>query len=283
MARRRSLGRGLEALLGEDVRPLPATARTGLQELPTTALQAGVFQPRRKPSEEGLAKLAQSIRTSGVIQPVLVRPLGSDRYELVAGERRWRAAQLAGLKRIPALVRDVPDQDACCIALVENLQREDLNPVDSARALLRLHQEFKLTHEQIADRIGSSRVHVTHLLRLLELDPEVREMVEAGELSMGHARALLTLPAAQQRHLATRVVDRGLSVREAERLAQRSKAPATKPAATTDPDIRHLEQSLSEKLSSRVSIRHSARSNCGTLSIRYTSLSQLDGLLKRIR
>ena len=288
MARRRSLGKGLEALLGDDARPLEATAGggDGLRELPLEMLQPGVYQPRSRPAQAGLEELARSIRSSGVVQPVLVRPLDGERYELVAGERRWRAAQIAGLEKIPALIRQIPDRDASCIALIENLQREDLNPIDAARALAGLHRDFKMTHEQIAERIGRSRVHVTHLVGLLELDPEVREMVEAGELDFGHARALLALPAAQQRYIATRVADQGLSVRATESLAQQAKSGNKRePAARrpADPDIQHLERVFSEKLASTVSIRHSARRNRGTLSIRYNSLEQLDGLLKRIR
>lgn len=286
MARRRSLGKGLEALLGEDAKPLVAAGGGGgLRELPLELLQPGMYQPRSKPTEAGLQELARSIRASGVVQPVLVRPLDDERYELVAGERRWRAAQLAGLEKIPALVRELPDRDASCIALVENLQREDLNPIDAARALARLHKDFNMTHEQIAARVGSSRVHITHLVRLLELDLEVREMVEAGELSFGHARALLALTSSQQRRIATRVADQGLSVREAEQLAQQLKSGNTKtstPQKPADPDVARLERMLAERLASPVSIRHSARGNRGTLTIRYSSLEQLDGLLKRI-
>lgn len=285
MARRRSLGKGLEALLGEDAKPLVEAGGGGLRELPLELLQPGMYQPRSKPTEAGLQELARSIRSSGVVQPVLVRSLDDERYELIAGERRWRAAQLAGLETIPALVRELPDRDASCIALVENLQREDLNPIDAARALARLHKDFNMTHEQIAGRVGSSRVHITHLMRLLELDPEVREMVEAGELSFGHARALLVLPSSQQRRIATRVVDQGLSVREAERLVQQAKSGNPKKNTSgkpADPDVTRLERLLAERLASPVSIRHSARGNRGSLIIRYSSLEQLDGLLKRI-
>ena len=220
-----------------------------------------------------------------MIQPIIVRPTAKrDRFEIIAGERRWRAAQLAGLHEVPAIVRTLDDQTALCLALIENIQREDLNPLEQARALSRLQEEFGLTHEAVAGAVGRSRSSVTNLLRLLELEPQVRKFVEARQLEMGHARALLALPRQQQLDAAKQVIERALSARATENLVRRMLAGKSgrRAAAKPDPDIRRLENQLSEKLGAGVSIRH-RKGGKGTLEIRYTSLKQLDGILSRIR
>jgi len=283
VARRKGLGRGLDALLGES----GAGTAGGLRELPLDLLQRGRFQPRASMNDEGITELAASIRVRGVVQPVVVRVLeGGNGYELIAGERRWRAAQVAGLETIPALVREADDEEAAALALIENIQREDLNPIDEARALRRLTVEFGLTHQQVADAVGRSRAAVSNLLRLLELAPEVREQLEQGAIEMGHARALLPLEAPAQREAAARVVNRRLSVRETERLVRQvldaDTQPKSPPAKPVDPDIRRLEMELGERIGAAVSIRPRSRGR-GTLQIAYNSLDELDGILERIR
>ncbi|UCC13878.1 MAG: ParB/RepB/Spo0J family partition protein, partial [Gammaproteobacteria bacterium] len=265
-ARRRTLGRGLDALLstpdpsGAAESPT-ATAEAGLHNIPVDLLERGRYQPRHDLRTESLEELADSIRAQGVVQPIVVRPLagseGGTRYEIIAGERRWRAAQLAGLQEIPAVVRDVPDEAAVAMALIENIQRENLNPLEEARALERLIDEFGMTHQQAAKAVGRSRVAVTNLLRLLDLSPEVKRMVERRELEMGHARALLGISdAAAQLKAARKVASRGLSVRETERLVKRLSAPPGDRAAPKkqDPDVVRLEADLGVRLGTQVEV-----------------------------
>ncbi len=281
-ARRRGLGRDLTALLGASAPLAPGGEGEPLRHIPVERIRRGPWQPRRDFDPAALEELAASIRAQGVLQPVVVRPAG-DAYELVAGERRWRAAQMAGLAEVPAVVREVDDRTAAALALIENIQRRDLNPIEEARGLARLIEEHGLTHQEAAEAVGRSRAAVSNLLRLLELDAEVRDMLERGELEMGHARALLALPPARQREAAARVVARGLSVRETERLVRRLRAaaaPAARPPARRDPDVARLEQALSERLGAPVRLEHRGRG--GRIVIRYTSLEELDGILERL-
>jgi len=288
MAKRRGLGRGLDALLGPSAAgaTLVDPAAGELRSLPVDLVQRGRYQPRGELDPEALEELASSIRAQGVVQPIVVRPLADgDRYELVAGERRWRAAQSAGLQEIPAVVRDVSDRAALAIALIENIQREELNPMEEARALRRLVDEFEMTHGEAAEAVGRSRTGVTNMLRLLDLEHVVRELVEGGELEMGHARALLGLEGDAQVQAARTACARGLSVRETERLVRRSKArrPATpRRSRTPDPNVRRVEEDLSERLGAAVRIEHGARGR-GRVVIRYTSLDELDGIVARIK
>jgi ParB family chromosome partitioning protein len=300
-----TLGRGLADLLGQ-ARPgttaAPATdaaaharapADQELARLPLDLLQRGRYQPRMDMRPETLSALADSIRSQGVVQPIVVRPIGPadehgvQRYEIIAGERRWRAAQQAGLTEIPAIIRQVPDDAAIAMALIENIQRENLNPLEEGRALERLISEFGLTHQQAADAVGRSRAAVSNLLRLLELPPEVCERVEKRELEMGHARALLGLPQRRQQiEVAALVAGKGLSVREAESLVRRMTEPAKSAAQSApvaiDPNIQQLEDELAEKLGALVSIEH-ARAGHGRLVIRYHSLDELDGILSHFQ
>jgi ParB family transcriptional regulator, chromosome partitioning protein len=299
-----TLGRGLADLLGQsrpsvaatpagDGTPARARADHDLARLPLDLLQRGRYQPRMDMRPETLSTLADSIRAQGVVQPIVVRPIGEpdergvQRYEIIAGERRWRAAQQAGLSEIPAIIRQVPDDAAIAMALIENIQRENLNPLEEGRALERLISEFGLTHQQAADAVGRSRAAVSNLLRLLELPPEVCERLEKRELEMGHARALLGLPhRKQQIEVAAVVVRRGLTVRDAESLVRRMVEPA-KPAAegaavAIDPNIQRLEDQLGEKLGALVSIEH-ARQGHGRVVIRYHSLDELDGILSHFQ
>lgn len=290
VAKKRGLGRGLDALLGSsvvEVEPQGEVAKVAnsLRELPLEQLQRGRYQPRTDMDPEALEELAASIRAQGVVQPIVVRPLaGPDRYEIIAGERRWRAAQLAGLASVPVVVRDVPDQAAIAISLIENIQRENLNPIEEAHALRRLLDEFGLTHQQAAEAVGRSRTAVTNLLRLLDLSPDVRGLLENGDLEMGHARALLALEETTQRDAARQVVAKSLSVRETENLVRRLQtAGQDKPReAREDPDIRRLQDGLSEQLGAAVRIQHSARGK-GRLVIAYNSLDELDGILAHIK
>lgn len=283
-AKRRGLGRGLDALLGTPAsQPTAAGEHGELRNLPIDILQRGRFQPRVDFRSESLQELADSIRSQGVVQPIIVRPLGdSNRYEIVAGERRWRAAQLAGLTEIPALVREVSDQMAMSVALIENLQREDLNPIEEAAALHRLVNEFNMTHQAVAEAVGRSRAAVSNMLRLLELHPEVKHRLEAGELEMGHARAILALASDRQPEAARQVVDRGLSVRATEQLVRKMlEGKPKRPHISQDPDIERLSRQLSEKLGAPVSFKHGIKGN-GTLVIRYHSLEELEGILSHI-
>ena len=265
----------------------PSTDTAGqLSTLPVDLLQRGSNQPRTDFDKEALQELAESIRAQGVLQPVMVRPLGdSGKYEIIAGERRWRAAQLAGLHEIPAVVRELDDQTAMCIALIENIQREDLNPLEQARGLARLAQEFDMTHDDIAGSVGRSRSAVTNMLRLLELCDDVKRLLESRQLEMGHARALLTLSEQQQKWAAQQIIKSGLSVRGAEALARRLQKAKTvlKPwQDRVDPDVKLLETELSEQLGAAVSIQQRKQGK-GTLRIAYDSLAQLDGILDKIR
>jgi ParB family chromosome partitioning protein len=277
MAKMKGLGRGLDALLGTD---LPTTADRP-DELEVGLLQPGRYQPRAKMDAVSLAELAASIKAQGIMQPILVRPLSSGRYEIIAGERRWRAAQLAGLERVPVLVREVPDQAALAMALIENIQREDLNPIEEAHGIQRLIDEFGMTHEGAAEAVGRSRSAVTNLLRLRQLPQQVQDMVLAGQLDMGHARALLALSPAQQLTVAHEVAARQLSVRETERLVARLNRPPAPSKRQTDRDTERLAEELSQVLGTRVRIRHT-RKGSGSLIIDYANLEALDALLARL-
>ena len=281
--RRRGLGRGLEALLGE----APATELPAAPQADDPASVAldeiyrSPFQPRRRVDDEGLEELAASIRAQGLLQPVVVRPRAAGGFELIAGERRWRAAQRAGLQSVPVVIRDVDDRQALAMALIENVQREDLNPIEEARGLERLRQEFDLTQEQVAQAVGKSRPAVANLLRLLNLPGAVCDMLAQGDLEMGHARALLALPAEDREPMARVVVKGQLSVRQTEALVRRAGSKPERGTATVAPDIRRLEIRLSEKLGAGVSINHTAKGG-GKLVISYASLGELDGILSRI-
>jgi ParB family chromosome partitioning protein len=264
-----------------------------LARLPLDLLQRGKYQPRLDMRPETLQELADSIRAQGVVQPIVVRPVGvpaigeSQRYEIIAGERRWRAAQMAALSEIPAVIRRIPDEAAIAVALIENIQRENLNPLEEARALERLISEFELTHQEAADAVGRSRTGVTNLLRLLELAPEVCERIERREIEMGHARALGSLNRKQQVEVATLIARKGLSVRETEALVRRLQAGATAAAAegqdsARDPNVLRLEQELADKLGAKVAIQHSTGGK-GKLVVSYNSLDELDGILAHIQ
>ena len=285
MIRPKGLGRGLDALLsGSDDR---APADDSLQTLSVDRLRAGKYQPRTRMDAGSLAELAESIREQGIVQPLLVRPIDGGRYEIIAGERRWRAAQQAGLREVPALVRSIPDQSALALALIENIQREDLNPLEEAHGLARLVEEFGLTHDAAAKAIGRSRSAVTNLLRLTGLAKPVQDYMYSGALEMGHARALLALPLAEQGGAASRVVEGGLSVRETERLVQRlldpsRRAPGARGNAERNVDTARLETELAERLGASVRIEP-GRKGAGRLVIRYASLEHLDGILARLK
>jgi ParB family chromosome partitioning protein len=275
----KGLGRGLDALLGGG----GDQPREALLTLPVTRIRPGRYQPRTKMDQQALAELAASIRSQGLMQPLLVRPVDRDRYELVAGERRWRAAQMAGLEEVPALVREVPDEAALAMSLIENIQRENLNPMEEAAGLQRLVDEFRMTHEQAADAVGRSRTATTNLLRLLKLAKPVQEMLMEGALEMGHARALLALDGARQIELGKRVAAKGLSVRETEALVQQQLRGAGQRARkTTNRDVARLEEEASERLGTTVEIRP-GKKGTGKLTIHYSSLDQLDELLKKLR
>ncbi len=259
------------------------TITNQLKYVPIDLLQPGKYQPRRDINAEALEELAESIRARGVIQPIVVRPLANKRYEIVAGERRWRASQLANLDNVPCVVQDLPDDAALAIGLIENIQREDLNPIEEAVALQRLLEEFELTHQQVADAVGKSRTTITNLLRLMSLNADVRILLEHGDLEMGHARALLALSGLQQSEAARNVVARGLSVRQTEALVrqlQEQRMPMVK--AVLDPDIRRLQDDLSGRIGAPVLIECSAKGK-GKLVIRYSNLDELDGILDHIK
>ena len=300
MARKKALGKGLGTLLqsarvAEEIEQLqmPATVELEvardkiLRELPVEFIERGRYQPRRDMSPEALEELASSIRKQGVMQPIVVRPIGEpgeDRFEIIAGERRWRATQLAGLDKIPAVIREVPDEAAIAMALIENIQREDLNAIEEAIALNRLKEEFELTQQEVAEAVGKSRVTVTNLLRLLSLRDDVRKMLEYGDIEAGHAKALLGLSDGQQLEAARTVAAQGLSVRQTESLVRRMQQEAAAPSEKkkVDPDIRSLEESLSQKIGAKVAIQHSAKGK-GKLVIRYNNLDELDGVLEHIK
>lgn len=292
MSKRRGLGKGLDALLGVGAGPLAEAGPAGdegagLKTLPLDSLERGPYQPRRDFKPEALRELADSIRAQGLVQPIVARRRpGLEKYEIIAGERRWRAARLAGLREVPVVIRDAPDKTVMCIGLIENIQREDLNPLEEAGALDRLIREFEMRHEDVAAAIGRSRSAVSNLLRLLELEREVKRMLAAGELEMGHARALLSLPASQQATVARKVAQQGLSVRATEALVK-TLGPGNKPgpagpAAKTEPNTLKLQNNLSERLGARVVIRQQ-RGQKGTLQIHYNSLAELDGILAHIK
>lgn len=319
VVKKRGLGRGLDALLGGSktganaraaqahplvvpVQPpesehvatpdVPDSAMSDsgnfdgvLKHLPIEFIQPGKYQPRMDMRPETLEELAQSIRIQGVMQPIVVRPLTSNKYEIIAGERRWRASQLAGLDKIPVIIKDVADDAAIAMALIENIQRENLNPIEEAIALKRLQDEFSLTQQEVADAVGKSRTAVTNLLRLMSLQHEVRTFLEHGDLEMGHARALLALAPEHQVSLARMVIGKGLSVRQTEALVRRmqsEKKAGGNPKAQLDPDIRSLQDQLSEKLGAEVLVEHTAKGK-GRLILKYGSLDQLDGILAHIR
>ena len=284
MSKPKGLGRGLDALLGGDE---SASRNDSLATLPVGVIRPGKYQPRTRMDQQALAELAASIRAQGLMQPLLVRPVGAshgrDQYELIAGERRWRAAQLAGLTEVPVLVRDVPDNAALAMALIENIQREDLNPIEEASGLQRLIDEFRMTHEQAADAVGRSRSATTNLLRLLKLAKPVQAMLMQGTLEMGHARALLALDGARQIEAANRIVARGLSARESEALAARLvRGPSTRRKQKTDRDLVRLEDEISERLGTTVQIRP-GRKGTGAIVVHYSGLDHLDRLLKKLR
>jgi ParB family chromosome partitioning protein len=282
MAKMKGLGRGLDALLG--AADEPATSGEMLTLLAIDALQPGRYQPRTRMDPQALAELAESIKAQGLMQPILTRPLGAGRYEILAGERRWRAARMAGLASVPVLVRDVPDRNALAIALIENLQREDLNPLEEAAGVKRLIEEFTMTHAEAAAAVGRSRVAITNALRLLELAPPVQELLREGKLDMGHARALLALPALKQIELAREAVAKQLSVRQVEALvAGLAKRAAPGARAATDRDVARLEEELSGQLGTTVKIQAGAKPGRGRLVIHYSTLDQLDGLLRKLR
>jgi ParB family transcriptional regulator, chromosome partitioning protein len=284
--KRKGLGRGLDALLSGAAPVAGDDTGEELRELPVDLIQPGKYQPRMNMRQESLQDLADSIKAQGLVQPIVVRPVGERRYEIIAGERRWRAAQMAGLREIPAVVRDVPDRAAIAMALIENIQRENLNPLEEAQALQRLISEFEMTHQQASEAVGRSRAAVTNLLRLLELTDDVKEMVERGDLEMGHARALLPLKGLAQTGAGRRVADRGLSVRETENLVRRllkeDGVGTPKGPRRVDPNIRQLETDLTQKLGAKVTVE-AASGGKGRLVIQYSSLDELDGILARIR
>lgn len=281
VAKKRGLGRGLEALLPKKEKAAPL--KTGLEEIPIEFIQPGKYQPRTYFAEESIAELSDSIKAQGVIQPIVLRPISDDRYEIIAGERRWRAAQLAGFDKIPAVIRTVDDESALAMSLIENIQREDLNPLEEATALKRLIDDFQFTHQEVADAVGKSRSAVTNTLRLTQLARPVAEMLVAGDLEMGHARALLTLEFNEQVRVAKQVVARGLNVRQTEELVRIagkiSENAGEKPRP--DADTRRLEQNLGQTLGQPVQIKHT-KSGAGKLVITYNSLDELDGILLKM-
>ena len=286
-AKKRGLGRGLDALLGQGSGQSADSSTEQqdhlLKDLPVDLIQRGKYQPRRDMDPQALEELAESIKAQGVMQPIVVRPIGAGRYEIIAGERRWRATQQAGLDHIPAVIREVPDEAAIAMALIENIQREDLNPIEEAMALSRLQQEFELTQQQVANAVGKSRVTITNLLRLMALPDEVKLLLERGDIEMGHARALLGLPLEEQTEAARQVVARGLTVRQTEALVRQLLKPRqTATAQRADPNIEHLQTDLSERLGAEVKIQHGARGK-GKLVISYSSLDELDGVLAHIK
>jgi len=294
MVKKRGLGRGLDALLGASqpaadtqAEQPPAGAAAGpITSLAVDLIQRGRYQPRRNFDEDKLRELADSINAQGMVQPIVVRPLGDKRYEIIAGERRWRAAQMAGLADVPVVIREVDDQSAMAMALIENIQRDDLNPLEEATALHRLLNEFELTHQQVAQAVGKSRTTVTNLIRLLDLNPEVKELLERGEIEMGHARALLALQDKTQTEAAVQVAAKGLSVRETEALVRRLGQPRAdkpaRPAEEPDPDVRRLLADLTDRLGARVALQQGTGGK-GRLVISYNTLDELEGILEHIR
>jgi ParB family chromosome partitioning protein len=288
MAKRKSLGRGLDALLSTSSKATGTPSQSDLRELPVDLLARGQYQPRVDMHEESLRDLAESIRAQGVVQPIVVRPVGKahgeTRYEIVAGERRWRAAQLAGLETVPALVRDIPDEAAVAVALIENIQRENLNPIEEARSLSLLVTQFEMTHAEAAEAVGRSRAAVSNLLRLLDLPGSVSRLLEEGKLDMGHARALLGISSGELMiEFAQRAAKQGWSVRETERAVRKltENRPKAQAIRSKDPNVRRLETELADTLGAAVSIEPSGKG--GRVVIRYGSLDELDGILSHIK
>jgi ParB family chromosome partitioning protein len=282
------LGRNLSSMLSKSALQHAAenassesSGLDSLKEIPLDLINPGPYQPRSIFDADRLEELAESIRHQGVIQPVVVRAKGDNKYELIAGERRWRAAQIVGIEKMPAIIREVPDEIAIAMALVENIQREDLNPIEEARALRRLVDEFQMTHQEAGDAVGRSRSAVSNLLRLLDLSEEVRELVDARHLEMGHARALLTLESSMQAKAAREVVSKSLSVRETEQLVRRMKNPPVHKPQTIDPDVQRLQDKLSEKLCARVKLSTGTRGK-GKMVISYNSVDELEGILEQM-
>ncbi|MDM7859331.1 ParB/RepB/Spo0J family partition protein [Alteromonas sp. ASW11-36] len=283
-AKKRGLGRGLDALLAtsQSNPKNPPSRNSELNKLPIEWLTPGKYQPRKDMSPEALEDLASSIRSQGVIQPVVVRQLAEEKFEIIAGERRWRAAQIAGLDVIPCLIKDVPDESAVAIALIENIQREDLNAMEEAQALDRLMVEFALTHQEVAEAVGKSRTTVTNLLRLNNLNSDVKKLVEYGDIEMGHARALLALEGDAQSEAAQHVSGKGLTVRDTEKLVKKLLEPAApKAPKQVDPDVARLATRLSESVGAPVSIDHNAKGK-GKMTINFASLDELDGILTKL-
>ena len=291
--KRQSLGKGLDALLGiaEDISTDQGFVANGvksedgkLQQLPVELLQRGKYQPRRDFNADSLQELADSIASQGLIQPIVVRALDQGDYEIIAGERRWRAAQLAGIDEVPAIVREISDQATIAMALIENIQREDLNPVEESQALIRLQDEFNLTQQQVADAVGKSRSAVTNLMRLASLQPLVQQQLERGDIELGHAKCLLTLEGDMQIQAARTVASEGLTVRQTEVLIKKLQSPAAenKTKTSANQDILNLQQQLSEKLGAVVKIQHGAKGS-GKLTIGYNSVDELDGILNHIK
>lgn len=305
MVKRKGLGRGLDALLGSSSQKVsedtPAvetiraasevvaeitspdlSARDGvLKNIPIEFLQRGRYQPRRDMHPEALEELSESIKAQGIMQPIVVRQLGHNSYEIIAGERRWRAAQIAGLDSIPAVIREVTDEAAIAMALIENIQREDLNPIEEAMALKRFQDEFELTQQEVAEAVGKSRTTITNLMRLINLPEDVRTMVEHGDLEMGHARCLLTLAEDKQRFIAHQIVSRGLSVRQAEALARKIPEVKDIEKLPMDADIKNLQTHLEEKVGVPVMIQHNSKGK-GKLVLKYNTLDELDGILHHL-
>lgn len=299
MVKKRGLGRGLDALLAgaqeasaATEKPVPVGADTedakpsldgSLKKLPIEKLQRGKYQPRRDMDQSALEELAESIRGQGVMQPIVVRPISEDRYEIIAGERRWRASQLAGLDKIPAVIREVSDETAIAMALIENIQREDLNPMEEAFALKRLQDEFELTQKEVAEAVGKSRTAVTNILRLLNLSDEVKTMLEHGDLEMGHARCLLSLEPEKQRFVARTIIAKGLSVRQAEALSKKalSNDDVKNLVEEENKDIAKLQEQLGEKVGVPVQIQH-AKNGSGKLVLKYNNLDELDGIFAHL-
>lgn len=282
MVKLKGLGRGLDSLLAGGDNPDSNT--DAMTTLRVGQLQPGKYQPRTHMDQESLASLAESIKAQGIMQPILVRAVADDRYEIIAGERRWRASQLAGLTEVPVLIRDIPDEAALAMALIENIQRENLNPLEEAQGIKRLIDEFSMTHQLAAEAVGRSRAAVTNLLRLLNLLPTVQNMLMQGEIDMGHARALLSLEGAKQVMAAEQVAAKQLSVREAEQLVKRLSAEVKKPAKkiAQDRDVLRLQENLAEQLGAAVQIQ-TGRGGAGTLKIRYSSLDQFDDIIAKLR
>ncbi len=285
MAKMKGLGRGLDALLGGDESTTAPVSADRQAEIKIDLLRPGKYQPRTHWDEAGLKELADSIKAQGIMQPILVRPIDGGRYEIIAGERRWRAARIAGLSAVPALVRMVPDNAALAMALIENIQREDLNPLEQANGIQRLVTEFGITHDKAAEMVGRSRSAVTNLLRLLGLAEPVRDLVQQGKLDMGHARALLALTGMQQIETARLIAERGMSVRDTEKLVGRlvTGVAGKKTRRITDRDILRLQEELSQKLGTSVAVKVGAKKGSGKLIIAYSTLDQLDAVLARLK